>query len=95
MQIAKDGETALSLFKANKYHLIFMDISLPSMDGIETTKKIRKLEQETGVQPVPIIALSVADDVPCFKTQLQIKGIMRILARENATTIANFEKGML
>ena len=64
VEIAKDGETALSMFQANKYSLIFMDISLPGMDGIETTKKIHKLEQEAGLAAVPIIALSVADDVP-------------------------------
>ena len=64
VEIAKDGETALGMFKANKYNLVLMDIGLPGMDGIETTKEIRKFEQEAGLVAVPIIALSVADDVP-------------------------------
>jgi len=37
--------------------IIFMDVQMPELDGIETTKKIRKMEKESGAH-VPIIALT-------------------------------------
>ena len=37
---AEDGEQVLKLLKKKKFDLIFMDIKMPQMDGIMTTKKI-------------------------------------------------------
>ena len=39
--IADDGYTALSLHNDNDYDLILMDIHLPDMDGMETTRRMR------------------------------------------------------
>ena len=40
--IADDGFTALSLHSDNDYDLILMDIHLPDMDGMETTRRMRQ-----------------------------------------------------
>lgn len=40
------------------FDLIFMDIQMPRMSGLETTVAIRQLEQEWNTQPIPIIALT-------------------------------------
>ncbi|NME67961.1 response regulator [Flammeovirga aprica] len=49
-----DGISALELIENTNYDLILMDIKMPKMDGIETTKNIRnKLSRNT-----PIIAFS-------------------------------------
>lgn len=40
------------------FDLIFMDIQMPRMSGLETAHAIRQLEQEWNSTPVPIIALT-------------------------------------
>ena len=59
MQIdtAECGMDALMLVQYQPYDIIFMDHMMPEMDGIETTQKIRLMEDET-IRKVPIIALS-------------------------------------
>ncbi len=42
----------------NTFEIIFMDIRMPVMDGIEATEQIRIYETENGISPVPIIALT-------------------------------------
>ena len=53
--IAANGKIALELAGKNKYDLIFMDIQMPVMDGIEATRKIRKLDH---YNEIPIIAFT-------------------------------------
>lgn len=57
IDVAENGKLALDFYKNNKYDLIFMDIQMPVLDGIETTKKIRSVEEKTG-EHIPIIALT-------------------------------------
>ena len=54
---AQDGIEAVEKFSSFTPDLIFMDISMPRMDGKEATRKIRELEKETGGH-VPIVALT-------------------------------------
>lgn len=50
---AHDGESAITLCKENEYDVIFMDIHMPGIDGIEASNQIRALGITT-----PIIALT-------------------------------------
>jgi CheY-like chemotaxis protein len=52
---AVSGEKGLELALKEKPDLILMDIQLPGMDGLETTKQIRASEADGGI---PIIALT-------------------------------------
>lgn len=53
--IAKSGEEALALIAKNDYSAILMDVGLPGIDGLETTRQIRALEQGSN-RHIPIIA---------------------------------------
>ena len=56
---AMNGVQAVSQVKNNSYDIIFMDINMPIMDGIEATKIIREL----GYHRIKIVALT-ADALP-------------------------------
>jgi osomolarity two-component system sensor histidine kinase NIK1 len=57
--IASSGEEAINLFVSGEYKIILMDLMLPGMNGIETTRKIRKIEAEfPGTEKSFIIALT-------------------------------------
>ena len=57
IQFAKNGIEAVAAFTEFQPDMIFMDISMPKMDGKEATREIRKLEAAQGGH-VPIIALT-------------------------------------
>ncbi|HVI40276.1 MAG TPA: PAS domain S-box protein [Anaerovoracaceae bacterium] len=56
VEAANNGKEALELFEPGKYDVIFMDIQMPEMDGIEATKRIRKVEPPEI--HTPIVALT-------------------------------------
>jgi signal transduction histidine kinase/CheY-like chemotaxis protein len=57
LQFAENGELAVEMFRSFAPDVIFMDISMPNMDGKEATQAIRALEAE-GDGHVPIIAMT-------------------------------------
>ena len=54
--IASDGSEAVTSVKRQPYDLVFMDVQMPHMDGLQATAEIRKLGTEI-VQP-HIVALT-------------------------------------
>jgi len=50
-ETASNGEEALEAFQRESYDAIIMDVRMPVMDGLTATKKLRKLEQEQGINP--------------------------------------------
>lgn len=54
---ASNGQEAIEICKQQQIHIIFMDIMMPVMDGIEATKVIRSFNKK-----VLIIAITALDD---------------------------------
>ncbi|SMP61430.1 response regulator [Anoxynatronum buryatiense] len=58
VDVAKDGMEALALHQQYFYQLIFMDLQMPSMNGIEVTREIRRREKADGLNHTPVIAVT-------------------------------------
>ena len=58
LRFAEDGDEVVEAFQTRRPNLIFMDISMPGMDGKDATKAIRRIEDGSPEPPVPIVALT-------------------------------------
>ncbi|MBW1895033.1 MAG: response regulator [Deltaproteobacteria bacterium] len=63
VELANNGKEAVEKYTASpdSYDLVFMDIQMPEMDGIQATQKIRKAESSSSnnqLSHVPIIAMT-------------------------------------
>jgi osomolarity two-component system, sensor histidine kinase SLN1 len=78
--IAKDGQEAYDLVKANmdrnlRFDLIFMDIQMPNLDGLQSTRLIRKMGYEA-----PIVALTAFSEESNVKECME-SGMDEFLAK--------------
>ncbi len=65
--VANDGGEAVVLVERGEYDLVFMDVQMPGMDGIEATKTIRRLSgPKSGVPIVAMTANAMAGDREAF-----------------------------
>jgi len=95
--VAANGRQALAMFSKQPFDLVLMDVQMPEMDGLESTRSIREYEQTTGGH-VPIVALTAhamkGDRDRCLSTgmdayvtkPIRSKELMRVIASVTATT---------
>jgi len=62
---AEDGLKALAACKEKKYDLVFTDIEMPNMNGIEFLRSAKRLP---GYDAVPFVVLSTVDE-PAMKAK--------------------------
>lgn len=58
VSVAGTGKEAIRLFLSTPFDLVFMDYQLPEMNGIDTTRELRR--QERPGCRVPIITMSAS-----------------------------------
>lgn len=67
--VARNGLEALDLAQSISPELIFMDIRMPVMDGIEATRRLRKI---SAFKKVPIVALTASADTASVRRSLEV-----------------------
>jgi PAS domain S-box-containing protein len=55
---AQNGAEALVCLERSEFDLILMDVHMPIMNGMDSTREIRSREARSGQLPIPIIGLS-------------------------------------
>src|SRR5438552_13830864 len=73
---ANDGHEALALLKHQPVHLVFMDISMPGLNGLETTARIAK-----DFPHVRVIILSRHEEEQYFWHALKAGAVGYLLKR--------------
>ena len=55
---ASNGQEAVNLSQEYEYDMIFMDVQMPIMDGVDASRAIRRFEKRHNREAVPIVALT-------------------------------------
>lgn len=91
--LVSDGEQAYNAYENNVYDMIFMDIQMPVMGGVESTHKILHHEKAHNLTHVPIIALTanalpgdrekyIAEGMDDYATKpLNVKDLEKLIAK--------------
>ncbi|MCC1494505.1 response regulator [Cognatishimia sp. F0-27] len=58
VSVADNGQAALNIFEPERFDLVFMDISMPVMTGLEACKRLRAREASHGWARCPVVALT-------------------------------------
>jgi len=59
MQLVENGKVAVDMFRNEGWDLVFMDMMMPVMNGLEATCTIREIEAERKeLDPIPILAMT-------------------------------------
>ncbi len=93
-RFVQNGLQAYETVSTNNVDLVFMDIQMPELDGLEATKKIREMEAASGKSPVHIVALTAeamqGDAEKCLKGGMDDYLAKPIKTTELAAALAKY-----
>jgi CheY-like chemotaxis protein/signal transduction histidine kinase len=63
----EDGAAAVAAMERERFDLVFMDIQMPVMDGVEATQTVRQRETDRRTPIVAVTASAIGDDQEAFR----------------------------
>lgn len=67
LDIARNGQEGLELFKLKPYDVVVTDIKMPVMDGLDMAKSIKTIQEE-----VPVIIVTAYNEVDYFLRAIEV-----------------------
>lgn len=58
VELAENGQEAIELLEHRWFDIVLMDCQMPLLDGLSATRIIREKERASGIEPVPIVAVT-------------------------------------
>ena len=58
--LVSDGDRAVDAAQSHPFSMILMDYLMPTTNGVEATRAIRRWERAAGRKPVPIVAVTAS-----------------------------------
>ena len=81
VDVAKNGQEAIDLYRLNEYDIVLMDIQMPVVNGIEAARKIRQIESERISKRYTIILGMTASWIPNLLEECEAAGINDFLRK--------------
>lgn len=81
VEVARDGEVALSILKHSPPHILILDVMLPRLSGFSILEEMQKSEI---LRRVPVVVLSNLTDEESIK-KAQVFGIKEFLIKARYT----------
>ena len=94
VETVEDGALAVTAAQNQKYDLILMDMRMPNMDGLESTRKIRALGGHNKTIPIVALTANAFDDDrnACFDSGMNDFMTKPVSAEELAEMVHNWTK---
>ena len=92
VRLASNGLQAYEARKSAHFDMIFMDIAMPVMDGIEATHKILEYEGQNNLPHIPIVAVTanaLKGDRERFMKEGLDEYVTKPIKKENIVSILN------
>ncbi|HEX6489313.1 MAG TPA: response regulator [Candidatus Dormibacteraeota bacterium] len=81
VDLATDGRRGLELAGEGLPDLVFLDLRLPGLDGLEV---LRRLRDDTATQAIPVVVITNYDD-PELRAQAKALGAIEYVLKSRAT----------
>lgn len=92
VDVVEDGALAVEAVKNASYDMIFMDMRMPNMDGLEATRKIRAQSHSSGSLPIIALTANAFDDDrnACFDSGMNDFMTKPVSAEELSAMVATW-----
>jgi DNA-binding response OmpR family regulator len=74
---AESGEKGIELFKEKSHNLIFLDLKMPGLNGVEVLKELRKLDEKVPIYFITAFYAEFFDELKTAEEEGYSFDIMR------------------